>query len=222
MFKRLLDPIFLVIESKYKASERELQAQKLRLVNAHWNWPLTFEVMHWIVSQIEVDIYVQETLQREEFLIEEYQRALENAKDSDSVFTEEDQNQLQRWLMELETLNKEYWQYERQIYMLGSNNHGGPWTRAFKCTRRDPKWYLHRWLRRDCAERCGCCGRDCGCCERPRSLTRSRCFGHCTAACGCCQRARGFEIKRDSEADELSYSTIRGIRQTVQIGRAHV
>jgi hypothetical protein len=217
----LFEPVFLSIESKQEASGKGLQAQKLRLMQGHWRFTIKREFVEWMISQIETDIRLQETVQREVFLSEECLWAQVMAKAG--LLTAEDKDRLlQRWQTELKGLNEAYWQHERQIYLLDLKHLVGPWTRAYFWTRRDPRWHLQPWLRWDCARRGGCCGRSCGCCERARSITRPRCFGHCTAACGCCQRTRGFEIKRDSEAYKLSKASVQALRQSLpekRVGR---
>ncbi|KAJ5602480.1 hypothetical protein N7537_005436 [Penicillium hordei] len=76
----------------------------------------------------------------------------------------------------------------------------GPLGRAFEYWRSNPRWYMHRVLREDCAGRGGCCGRDCGCClNRKLNETRSRAAGHCTVECGCCEKARGYELSEDDK-----------------------
>lgn len=209
----LFESIVMPIERKQEASGNGLRAQKLRAIQGHWHHSLSYRFLEWMISQIEADIRLQETVQRESFLSEEYQRLQEIASKA-GIFTEEDKDQLQRWLKELEHLQEEYWQLEKQIYLLDLKHFRGPWSRAYFWTRRNPRWHFQPWLRWDCAKRGGCCGRDCGCCEVPRSTTRLR-FGHCTAACGCCQRARGFEIKRDSEAYRLSQASVQALRDTL-------
>lgn len=208
----LFEPVFLSIETKQEASGKGLQAQKLRQFQARRRG-ISHVFVDWVISQIETDVCLQETGQRETFLSEECQRVQRKAKDG--LLTEEDENQLQRWLTELEDLNEAFWRHERQIYLLDLGRYYGPRARAYYWTRRDPKWHLLSWLRRDCARRGGCCGRGCGCCERSRSMTRPKCFGHCTAACGCCQRSRGFEIKPESAAYKLSKASVQALRQSL-------
>ncbi|RJE24020.1 hypothetical protein PHISCL_03614 [Aspergillus sclerotialis] len=148
---------------------------------------------------IRNDIRLREIVQRETFLIEEREKVEERAKSV--ALTDTEKIQLKNWCEELEELNKDYWRQERGLYILEASGREseGPFNRAYESYRSDPYWYLHPWLKSDCAGKGGCCGCGCGCCERDRSKTRVRCRGHCTAMCGCCQRTRGFEIKRGSE-----------------------
>ncbi|CAG8900334.1 unnamed protein product [Penicillium egyptiacum] len=98
-----------------------------------------------------------------------------------------------------EATQKEYKRLEHEWWMI-RDSFSGPLERGFELWRRNPKWYLHRVLREDCAGRGGCCGRDCGCClERKLDWDRERAAGHCTVECGCCQNARGFDLSEDEK-----------------------
>ncbi|CRL28119.1 unnamed protein product [Penicillium camemberti] len=100
---------------------------------------------------------------------------------------------------ELKTTEKEYKRLEHEWSMI-RDCFDGPLGRAFQYWRSNPRWYMHRVLREDCAGRGGCCGRDCGCClHRKLNETRRRAVGHCTVECGCCEKARGFELSEDDK-----------------------
>jgi hypothetical protein len=96
----LLQSIFQSIEFKQEASGKGLQAQKLRLMQVRRPFNTCRCFLEWMVSQIEADVGLQETVQREVFLSEQYQQAQGTAK--------EDGDQLQQWLMELNGLNEAY------------------------------------------------------------------------------------------------------------------
>ncbi|KAJ6185423.1 hypothetical protein N7519_006724 [Penicillium mononematosum] len=101
---------------------------------------------------------------------------------------------------EIEIADREYKRLEHEWWMIRDSFSDGPLVRGFELWRGNPKWYMHRVLREDCAGRGGCCGRDCGCClNRKLFLDREHAAGHCTVECGCCQKARGFELSEDEK-----------------------
>ncbi|OQE24826.1 hypothetical protein PENFLA_c009G00230 [Penicillium flavigenum] len=101
---------------------------------------------------------------------------------------------------EIKITNREYKRLEHEWRMIRDSFSDGPLVRGFELWRGDPKWYMHRVLREDCAGRGGCCGRECGCClNRNFFWGRERAAGHCTVECGCCQKARGFELSEDEK-----------------------
>ncbi|KAJ5853449.1 hypothetical protein N7534_005992 [Penicillium rubens] len=106
-----------------------------------------------------------------------------------------------RYNQELEIANREYKRLEHEWRMIRDSFSDGPLVRGFEFWRGNPKWYMHRVLREDCAGRGGCCGRECGCClNRKLFGGRARAAGHCTVECGCCQKAGGFELSEDEKA----------------------
>lgn len=101
---------------------------------------------------------------------------------------------------ELGSLRRHYWNCERQWWECRANFPADTLSRGFNVWRSNPKWYLHRALRQDCAGRGGCCGRDCGCClKRPVRPDRVHAIGHCTVECGCCEQARGFKLSKEEK-----------------------
>lgn len=101
---------------------------------------------------------------------------------------------------ELEALTNDYWCLEREWWAHRSNFTTGPLTKAFELCRSNLRWYMHPFLREDCARRGGCCSRDCGCCSaRANDSTRPLSHGHCTVKCGCCRKARGFDFTTEQK-----------------------
>ncbi|CAI7601586.1 unnamed protein product [Penicillium glandicola] len=97
---------------------------------------------------------------------------------------------------------KEYIRLEQEWWMIRNSFSTGSLERAFDHWRGNPRWYMHRVLREDCAGRGGCCGRGCGCClNRKLDSTRRRAVGHCTVECGCCQKARGVVLSGDEKKE---------------------
>ena len=107
--------------------------------------------------------------------------------------------QLEACHKELDNLDWQIWRTERRDYVHTSKMPESPWRRALLTRRKHPEWYMMKYLRWDCAERGGCCGRDCGCCKRPRSTKRPNALSHCTAECDCCTLFRGFELSAEDQ-----------------------
>ncbi|OQD70967.1 hypothetical protein PENPOL_c001G05469 [Penicillium polonicum] len=130
---------------------------------------------------LDVETGLREIAQREICLREQYEQDPTNLEE------------------EFKTTGKEYKRLEHEWCMM-RDFFDGPLGRAFQFWRSNPRWYMHRVLREDCAGRGGCCGRDCGCClNRKLDETRKRAAGHCTVECGCCAKARGFELSEDDK-----------------------
>lgn len=129
---------------------------------------------------LDVETGLREIAQREICLREQYNL---------------DPTKLEEW----QTVEKEYKRLEHEWWMI-RDSFDAPLARAFQYWRSNPRWYMHRVLREDCAGRGGCCGRDCGCClHRKLDETRRRAAGHCTVKCGCCEKARGFKLSEDDK-----------------------
>lgn len=93
----------------------------------------------------------------------------------------------------LDDLNIRFHVLKDKGYLYKSSLHAEVLFRAFDLWRSHPRWYMHKVLVKDCADREGCCARQCGCClNRITGQERKLGVGHCTLQCGCCQRARGF------------------------------
>jgi hypothetical protein len=101
---------------------------------------------------------------------------------------------------ELDSLTNDYWWLEREWWIFRSAFTTGPLTKAFELCRSNPRWYMHPFLREDCARRGGCCSRDCRCCSaRANDSTHPLSHGHCTVECGCCRKARGFDFTTEQK-----------------------
>ncbi|KAJ5941598.1 hypothetical protein N7516_001766 [Penicillium verrucosum] len=130
---------------------------------------------------LDVETKLGEIAQREICLMEQYK------------------NDPEKFENEVKATTKEYKRFEHEWQMI-RQSFDGPLERAFEYWRSNPKWYMHRVLREDCARMGGCCGRDCGCClhRKPYEIG-SPVVGHCTVECGCCKKARGFELSEDDK-----------------------
>ncbi|KAJ5451610.1 hypothetical protein N7491_000792 [Penicillium cf. griseofulvum] len=94
---------------------------------------------------------------------------------------------------ELIEARKEYTQTEF-VWSMIRNSFSGYLERAFEYWRGNPRWYMHRVLREDCAGRGGA----------------AVVAGHCTVECGCCQEARGYELSEDEKkAFSIRYAVCR-------------
>lgn len=140
----------------------------------------------------EADIKTRWVVRREIYLNGEVQASwkfLALCADDKGQFTT---SQPQCYERELESLNPDYMDCCQTESKLGVNLPEGLFGRAFRETRKDPKWYSCEWLRQNCAGRGGCCARKCGCCEKSRNTNRAKwAHGHCTSVCGCCIRILG-------------------------------
>ncbi|KAJ5975002.1 hypothetical protein N7481_008709 [Penicillium waksmanii] len=146
-----------------------------------------------VFNLIESDLRLRELTQREEVIRQQYQAikflSPENRREAHMKYP-----QL------LDSISKEYWEEERSYYYLEASLLNGPVTRAYSKNRENPRWYLHKDLRNDCAGKGGCCGRGCGCCENREIIPgRMKGVGHCTSECGCCIQNRDFELTPEEE-----------------------
>ncbi|KAJ5247259.1 hypothetical protein N7468_002242 [Penicillium chermesinum] len=88
-------------------------------------------------------------------------------------------------------LGEHYWFLERRWARIKASLGDIPFSRGIDLWRSDPRWYMHRALREDCATKGGCCGRMCGCCLRRENLEKPFAGGHCTVECYCCKKTQG-------------------------------
>ncbi|KAL4935952.1 hypothetical protein BDV06DRAFT_217037 [Aspergillus oleicola] len=68
-----------------------------------------------------------------------------------------------------------------------------PIYRGICATRARPYWWFSSWLREQCIEAGGCCGRGCKCCWSHQDLDFETWGGHCTPACPCCLQRDGID-----------------------------
>lgn len=135
---------------------------------------------NWIVQRLS---YLKEEIAKLRMVLFATEQHLQNVSD------------LER---SVQSLKEDYWACKRRTW-INECDLKPIMKRSFVALRKDPRWYLSDWLRKDCARKGGCCGRDCGCCEKPRDTEHLSHHGHCTTACGCCVRHK-----------ELSESAILG------------
>lgn len=210
---KVLTPLLVFFEEKYEAkslqsdkwshSYRQAQffraVQFVRLFGSKKNW--SQHLRFWMHNTIELDIRLREVVQREAFLTEQCKQLSDLLPSGEPK--QQQQQQLDEWHAELQTLNQDYWCIERKIYAIDMLQRDvGLYSvlyRAYISSRRIPQWYLCEWLCMDCAKRGGCCGRACRCCEKPRSALRSNGHGHCTKTCGCCLDFRGFKLNEEQQ-----------------------
>lgn len=166
---------------------REDLAQWLRFKQYLWWESNPEDFWKWSQKLIETDIRLREIVQREMLLQEEHQQL--------ATTPHPNQVELYVYSKELVLLQEQYWRLERVYNALEASCPSEPAKRAYFSVRKSPHWHLlNDWLRKDCANRGGCCGRNRKCCERPPSPSRLKGWGHCTSQCKCCYRARGFAM----------------------------
>ncbi|CRL25016.1 unnamed protein product [Penicillium camemberti] len=97
----------------------------------------------------------------------------------------------------MSSIERDEKQLQKALYIAQSScDAKEPAREGYSSLREKPGWHLKsKWLREDCANRGGCCGRQCKCCERPPDSRRMKGWGHCTVECACCYRQRGFELQ---------------------------
>lgn len=154
--------------------------------------------MRWIV-QMEVYIQVEVKALRKSLAL-----STKNEKEKSVMIT-----QLRDLENLLERLNNEYWTLGRMVGLANGLIPAGALNRAFKSWRADPDWYLCDWLRQDCANRGGCCGRRCGCCEKARTTSRQWNRGHCTTLCGRCIRTQKRSCIESGQSELEDISTVK-------------
>ncbi|OJJ87389.1 uncharacterized protein ASPGLDRAFT_43944 [Aspergillus glaucus CBS 516.65] len=186
---------------------------------------------------IRADIKARWVVQRESYLHEEI-RALRKTSSLQplvphphlhvlSPLTAEEKPQLSAYEAQLRHLDTQYTEHKRYMWFLEGGKPLSALGRAFETCRKNPNWYLSKWLRRDCAGRGGCCGRSCECCGRSREIVRWEWRrGGCTSACGCCVRAHavsGVEGKGNRKVDDYLEmpASITGSCKTMYNVRMH-
>ncbi|RDK37782.1 hypothetical protein M752DRAFT_270355 [Aspergillus phoenicis ATCC 13157] len=190
----LAEPLLIRIENHLECTGRWKMAQRLREKQSSWRMIDFTETREIVLTIIENDMTRRGMLQKEAFLKDEY-RQINKTEPSEGGSSE----QLEACHKELDNLDWQIWRTERIDYVHTSKMPESPWRRALLTRRKHPEWYMMKYLRWDCAERGGCCGRDCGCCKQPRSTKRPNALSHCTAECDCCTLFRGFELSAEDQ-----------------------
>lgn len=190
---QILKYFFIQLEDQLEKRGQKDIAQWLRFKQYLWWETSPEDFWKWSQKLIETDIRLRETVQREMLLQEEFRQLAAAARPN--------RVELYVYNKELGFLHEQYWRLERVYNALEASCPSEPAKRAYFSVRQNSHWHLlNAWLRKDCAQRGGCCGRDCNCCEKPPSRSRMKGWGHCTAHCKCCYRARGFAMHAaDSE-----------------------
>lgn len=184
---QILKHFLIPLEDLLVRKGREDLAQWLRFKQYLWWESNPEDFWKWSQKLIETDIRLREIVQREMLLQEEHQQL--------ATTPHPNQVELYVYSKELVLLQEQYWRLERVYNALEASCPSEPAKRAYFSVRKSPHWHLlNDWLRKDCANRGGCCGRNRKCCERPPSPSRLKGWGHCTSQCKCCYRARGFAM----------------------------
>jgi hypothetical protein len=168
-------------------------AQRVRRQRFYWWQKQHGSVYEWAYFAIKTEMKLCETVQRELYINDEILQGNLSAQGKDFKSS-------QQWEAELANLQQEYWRLERILHIAQANGDEGPAKDGYLAARRQPGWHMSSdFLRKDCAERGGCCGRDCGCCKKSPEAHRVKGWGHCTVHCGCCSRHRGFELNAEDQ-----------------------
>jgi hypothetical protein len=188
---RRLENLLELSEEIAEKSGRWIYAQLLRGMRYIW-WETDREIfLQWAQSIIKTEIRLRETTQRESYLKEliQYQQ---------SYRTVDEKSRLEALIEELISLDRDYRNLEQSYVAVIAKCPEGSMKSAYLSFRRQPQWHMmSQWLRQDCANRGGCCGRACQCCENLPDPRRVKGLGHCTEQCGCCHRARGFSVTEE-------------------------
>lgn len=155
-----------------------------------------WELFDWAQGMMEMEIMFSSAVQRENVVKEEIERLETNPLLSD-------EKQRPTLYEELARLEREFWSLERTLAVVAADCPSEPAKDAYLALRKRNRWHLtSQWLREDCVQRGGCCGRSCRCCEQRMESHRGYGRGHCTAQCGCCSRLRGAELT-DAQREEM-------------------
>ncbi|CAI7611854.1 unnamed protein product [Penicillium viridicatum] len=178
----IFEPLFIRLENKFEAKaskspEVATACWKIAQLVRDIGQSITHsqdnpEYIKWAQNVIDLDIRLREIVQREDFLINQCEKAEVLLDDPKR------QQELDESHTELQGLEQSYWKTERMLYANELLCPVGPSWRAYISLRKIPQWYLIPCLIDDCARRGGCCGRACGCCSKPRSSSRSNGHGH--------------------------------------------
>lgn len=210
-----------ILESRLENSGQPLLARVVR-----WRSFYTLpgdeieDALQWTNGFISAEIAICRVVQRERYLIEEANALSKSvATSSGSTNTTEEKTALGRYEIELERLNNQYWSLLGETTELEGEKPAGVFGKAFDTLREDPDWYVCPWLRHNCADRGGCCGRSCGCCEDPAR-------GHCTSQCGCCVRTQGRIDVDDATGHEEDFRFVDYAASTprymARVNRAYI
>lgn len=180
--ERLLDCIHIAVQVSINWTQWQIVRGKRCLL-----WETDPNVLsRWAQSVIETEILLREVTQQESFIKEYIQ--IENAKSDPAS-----RAILPGLVEELISLDHEYGRLERTYETIVAGCPAGPIKSGYLWIRRQSYWHLKSdWLRQDCVNRGGCCGRSCRCCEIPPDPRRRKGWGHCTANCACCRDVSGY------------------------------
>jgi hypothetical protein len=144
MFK----PTIVRIENKLEQMGYREQTQKFRLLQLYWGQggPEVDQQGEWAFAVIRSEMRLREIVQREAWLLEEYQE-LEQQENK----TSDERTRLECCKTGLNDIHAKYWRQERRHYAIESSCVLGPLNRAYRSCRRDSRWHLTYWLRQDCA-----------------------------------------------------------------------
>jgi len=149
------------------------------------------------LSMVENEIYLKEE-----------KAAIEKARQIGDI-TPNQELTLSEWQKELESMDLEWWHWERTHHRLAAKEPAGRWVRDFK--KNIGSAMASKEAQHYCKMRGGCCARNCGCCQRERKTNRPKTaqlkqyMGHCTRKCGCCTRYNqliGVTAKDSEQADK--------------------
>ncbi|RMJ23559.1 hypothetical protein PHISP_05570 [Aspergillus sp. HF37] len=204
----------LWLEEQLEGAGKTQLAQCIRYWSNYLNGDMEYkwcdeEQFMWCRKIIEADIERRWIAQRRIYLcdkIEITDNSIDTQAEAITDNNYEVAQQISDMSGEARRLSEQYLICKRKIWKLECDIPEGPLSRSFHTLRKNPKWYLSTWLRRDCAGRGGCCGRNCGCCEKPREINENGkivdvSHGHCATTCHCCIRSRGFT--GDSSLDDM-------------------
>ncbi|KAJ5680941.1 hypothetical protein N7536_012080 [Penicillium majusculum] len=117
----IFEPLFIRLDNKFEAKASkspEVAREWWKLAQLVWNIGQSItstkddpEYIQWTQNMIDLDIRLREIVQREDFLINQCQKAEELLDDP-----KKRQQQLDEWHIELRNLEQSYWNVERMLY----------------------------------------------------------------------------------------------------------